>query len=199
MTHNQLTLQANRINEFNAYETQRHNVATETETNRHQLKMEELEDFKNGVLNYQAIEQQRHNMRLEDIQNRNVNVEYYKAQENARHNRESERINAWLASSDEFMKHESARHNKAMEVIDTRKTVADSIYKSAAGANQMAQASKYRAEADYLNRTMKSRVSQQGAETIITYENVVLNPFRAGADAINGMMRGVGGILKYAK
>jgi hypothetical protein len=189
MTHNQLQLQSNKISAFSAQETQRHNVATEVETNRHQVKMEELEDFKNGVLNYQAIEDQRHNRALEDIQRHNVNVEYFKAQENARHNRESERINAWLASTQEFLSHETNRHNKAIEVIDRSRMLSDSRVKSAQAANYGAKTKQQIEETKYFINTMPWKMASE-------VEDVILKPFetaghllRGGSGIINQMIK----------
>lgn len=185
MTHNQLTLQANkiaednmRINDFAAKETQRHNVAQESENYRHNWETEAIQKTQNTINQFVADENKRHNQQMESIQSRSVDREWFQAVENARHNKVSEQIGIWQASIDAQRVAETARHNKNTEVIDRSRQLSQSRVDSARAAN-------LNADTQYINQTTLPKTIQE-------WEKVILEPIKVGGQVAEVVINAVG-------
>lgn len=176
-------------------ETKRHNVATETETNRSNLEREQQGRSQIAINQFIASEQQRHNLQSEllgrDTLNESIRHNVSVENETSRHNRQTEAL-GWGTLQ------EQRRHNVATESI-SRQGLTIQAQQVALGYEQLGETKLHNAaQEEIANRETSIKearlphdISESRSRKITNY----LNSYSNLIGSVGSAARGIGSII----
>lgn len=173
MTSNQLAYQANKIEQFKADESVRHNQRVEDETNEHDRVTESIAQDANDLTQKRDEENARHNKAMESIQSEYnklyielqyataekkfaieqqlADLETRKEQERERHSLVEEKNVAKANEIAEFKASEDSRHNSVIEGLNAEANSIKAIEAHVSERRQQAEAAYWDASIAYQN------------------------------------------------
>lgn len=200
----------NQIEYWNMKETGRHNLATETETNRSNLAREgiDISNLQETQRHNKAVEgeTQRSNVSNENIKRQNLDLGYYQAGEVSRHNMATEALTGVDLNIKSGQLAETGRHNIATETVQQTQAEASAELAKANKALTDVQtewaALKAQAELELTQSQISeidARIDKYAAEIAKAKSDITRNDFQNANQTANTIIDGLKSISQEVR